>query len=126
MLSAAVLHADETPVRMLDPGAGKAAKFVREIGEKLRPTLRGRDLPAFYDEHTLALLLPSTPLTGAEIAGRRLRAWLESATAEIDGDAVNWRFTLAVAERTDQMETPAELGRAAEDALGESTAVVGR
>ena len=26
VLSAAVLHADETPVRMLDPGAGKTKK----------------------------------------------------------------------------------------------------
>lgn len=125
-ISLVLLRMDDPQSFERERGQGKAAEFLFAIGERLRPTLRGRDLPAFFDEHTLALLLPQTNLTGAEIAGRRIRGWLESTAIALDGDEVTSRFTLAVATRVDGMEDPAELSRQAEDALSESTAVAGR
>lgn len=117
----------EDPQRFnLERGEGKAAEFLNLIGERLRPTLRGRDLPAYFDDHTLAMLLPQTNLTGAEIAGRRIRSWLEATAIELDGDDVTARFSLGLATRADGMEDPADLIRLAEDALSESTAVAGR
>lgn len=125
-LSLALLRLEDAERFDREHGEGKAAQFITEIGEKLRPTLRGRDLPAYFDAHTLALLLPNTPLTGAEIAGRRVRGWLESTAVELEGDALTSRFTLAVATRSEDLAEPADLAKAAEDALSESTAVVGR
>jgi diguanylate cyclase (GGDEF)-like protein len=105
-------------------GKGKAAAMIKELGDKLRPTLRGRDLPAYFDAHTLALLLPHTGAHGAEVAGRRLRIWLESNAVEIDGDTVLGKFGLGIATRTEAMPGPAQLGIDAQEALADATAVV--
>lgn len=125
-ISLVLLRMDDPQAFDRERGEGKAAEYLLALGERLRPTLRGRDLPSFYDAHTLALLLPQTNLTGAEIAGRRIRTWLEATAIALDGDEITSRFTLAVATRAEGMEDPVELMRQAEDALTESTAVAGR
>jgi diguanylate cyclase (GGDEF)-like protein len=49
-----------------------AAKF-QDFINLIREELRDSDVIALYEEHVLAALLPDTPLTGAIIAGDRIR-----------------------------------------------------
>lgn len=123
-LSLVLLRLDDAERFDKEYGAGKAAAMVKELGDKLRPTLRGRDLPAFFDAHTIGMLLPHTTEQGAEIAGRRIRVWLESNAVEIDGDTVLGKFKLGIATRTETMPGPADLCTEAEEALADATVAV--
>jgi diguanylate cyclase (GGDEF)-like protein len=107
-------------------GEGTVAEFIRNLGEQLRPTLRARDLPAYFNASTLAIFLPQTPMVGAEIAARRLRGWLEATEAPVGSKRVKSRFVLGISARDDSMNKAADLVRLAEDSLAEATALLHR
>jgi diguanylate cyclase len=48
-------------------------RVIRSVGELLKATVKGQDVVARYGGEEFALLLPETPLPGAQVVAERLR-----------------------------------------------------
>ena len=94
-----------------EPDAPDSGATMAEIGRRIRPMLRRRDLFLPYAANRFAIALASCPSSEAEAAGKRLAALLDGCRPPLP------RLRLGIACAPDHARDPCVLLRLAEEAL---------
>lgn len=90
---------------------------LKELARVVQSRIRRDELLARYGGEEFALVLPETPLEGAEALAETLRQRIESHEFVFEGERIDVTVSLGVAARTDSMTGPADLIQAADACL---------
>ncbi|HVP12816.1 MAG TPA: HDOD domain-containing protein [Phycisphaerae bacterium] len=90
---------------------------LRETARVLRQPLRAGELVSRIGGEEFLVLCPKSPAEAAQQAAERLRCAIESNTIRCKGMGLSVTISLGVADRTESMQQPEDLLRAADEAL---------
>ena len=90
---------------------------LKELARVVQSRIRRDELLARYGGEEFALVLPETPLEGAEALAETLRQRIESHEFVFEGERIDVTVSLGVAARTESMTGPADLIQAADACL---------
>ena len=98
---ASILMLDIDHFRAINERHGHPAgdEVIRDVAEVLRATLREEDVPGRFGGEEFGVLLPDTPLAGAEVIAERVRRRIESASLGKAG--VRATVSIGIAELSD-------------------------
>jgi len=95
-------------------------EILRVISKKITECLRNIDVLARYGGEEFAVLLPETPIDGAEILAKRLCQHVAAQKIEFEGTHIPVTASLGVAEFSDDLKTHEQLISKADIALYKS------
>jgi diguanylate cyclase (GGDEF)-like protein len=101
-LALALLQIDGGPELLRQQGEGPFDRYMEQLGKSVQAIVRQTDLAIKYTSWALAVVLPDTPLTGAQMFAEKLKKSLGGLRAPWDGGQLT--MSVAVAEAVSRQD----------------------
>jgi diguanylate cyclase (GGDEF)-like protein len=95
-LALALLQVDGGPDLLRQQGEGPFDRYMEQLGEAVQTIVRQTDLAIKYTSWALAIVLPDTPLSGAQKFAEKLKAAVSGLRPPWDAGAIS--MSVAIAE----------------------------
>jgi len=96
-LALALLQIDGGPELMRQQGEGPFDRYMEQLGKSVQAIIRQTDLAIKYTSWALAVVLPDTPLSGAQMFAEKLKKAVGGLRPQWDGGQVTMSFAVAEA-----------------------------
>ena len=96
-LALALLQIDGGPELMRQQGEGPFDRYMEQLGKAVQAIVRQTDLAIKYTSWALAIVLPDTPLSGAQVFAEKLKRSVGGLRPPWDGGQLTMSFAVAEA-----------------------------
>jgi diguanylate cyclase (GGDEF)-like protein len=96
-LALALLQIDGGPELMRQQGEGPFDRYMEQLGKSVQAIIRQTDLAIKYTSWALAVVLPDTPLSGAQMFAEKLKKAVGGLRPQWDGGQLTMSFAVAEA-----------------------------
>jgi diguanylate cyclase (GGDEF)-like protein len=96
-LALALLQIDGGPELMRQQGEGPFDRYMEQLGKSVQAIIRQTDLAIKYTSWALAIVLPDTPLSGAQMFAEKLKRAVGGMRPQWDGGQLTMSFAVAEA-----------------------------
>jgi diguanylate cyclase (GGDEF)-like protein len=96
-LTLALLQVDGGPELLRQQGEGPFERYMEQLGKAVQAIVRQSDLAIKYTSWALAVVLPDTPLSGAQLFAEKLKRSLGGLRAPWEPGALTMSFSVAEA-----------------------------
>jgi len=96
-LALALLQIDGGPELLRQQGEGPFDRYMEQLGKSVQAIIRQTDLAIKYTSWALAVVLPDTPLSGAQMFAEKLKKAVGGLRPQLDGGQFTMSFAVAEA-----------------------------